>query len=345
MQSRNPDIHWPRSHPKTCVVPLFLPFRGCPVRCVFCAQEKQTGQREGKSLAAILEAAHGRLLALARRREGGGLPLPLPELAFYGGTFTALPDDELQTCLDFARTVMDAGLAATFRCSTRPDCLQAAMLERLAQAGCSTVELGVQSFATAALQQARRGYDGATAADACRAVRRAGVRLGVQLLPGMPGVTPDIFLDDVRRALELGVDFLRFYPCLVLEGTGLAALWREGLFEPWELEPTVATLAQGWLLAHRADVPVIRMGLAPEPGLADNILAGPVHPALGDMVLGQATLELVREAMRAQGVQRLTHLDVPRHCQGFFWGQKGRLAPFWQELGLHRGNVRFVPQT
>ena len=211
--------------------------------------------------------------------------------------------------------------------------------------GCTTVELGVQSFATTALRQARRGYDGETAADACRAVRAAGLRLGVQLLPGMPGVTPDIFLEDVRRSLELGAAFLRFYPCLVLEGTGLAALWREGAFVPWELEPTVDALARGWLLAHRADVPVIRMGLAPEPGLADNILAGPVHPALGDMVLGRATLALVQEAMQAQGVPRLTQLDVPRHCQGFFWGQNGCLAPQWQELGLHRGKVRFVPQT
>ena len=342
MQSQNPDIKWPRPHPKTCIVPLFLPFRGCPVRCVFCAQEKQTGQREGQSLTAILDAARGRLLALAQRRKSGGPSPLLPELAFYGGTFTALPDEELQACLDFARAMMAEGLAGTFRCSTRPDCISAGILERLVQAGCATVELGVQSFATEALRLARRGYDGTIAADACRAARTAGLRLGVQLLPGMPGVTAGVFLDDVRRALELGADFLRFYPCLVLEGTGLAALWREGAFAPWELEPTVDILAQGWLLAHRANVPVIRMGLAPEPGLADNILAGPVHPALGDMVLGQAALGLVREAMRAQGIARLAQLDVPKRCQGFFWGQKGRLAPCWQELGLHRGNVRFV---
>ena len=39
------DIAWPpRAVEKgQAVVPVFLPFRGCPVRCVFCAQDVQTG--------------------------------------------------------------------------------------------------------------------------------------------------------------------------------------------------------------------------------------------------------------------------------------------------------------
>ena len=308
------------------------------MRCVFCAQVMQTGHREGQALAPLLKAARAQLETLAGRRSTPGLP----ELAFYGGTITALPQDELDACLEFASELVECGLVGGWRCSTRPDCVSAPVLECLARAGCATVELGVQSFATQALQEARRGYDGGQAAQACNAVRQAGLRLGVQLLPGMPGSTEDIFLADVERALALGAQLLRFYPCLVLEGTGLATMWREGSFVPWELEPTLYALTRGWLVAHKANVPVVRMGLAPEPELANGILAGPVHPALGDMVLGRALLHLVREAARAAGFTNLPGLDVPRHCQGLFWGHRGELAEAWQELSLHRGNVRFM---
>ena len=308
------------------------------MRCVFCAQHMQTGHREGQALAPLLAAARANLETLAAQAGTASLP----ELAYYGGTFTALPEDELGACLDFAREARQHGLIGEWRCSTRPDCISAQVLKRLAGAGCATVELGVQSFATVALHTARRGYDGGRAEQACKAVRGAGLRLGVQLLPGMPGTTPDIFLDDVSRALALGAQLLRFYPCLVLEGTGLAAMWREGAFVPWELGTTVMALSHGWLMAHQAGVPVIRMGLAPEPGLADGVLAGPVHPALGDMVLGRALLALVREAMGRAGLPRLSGLAVPRHCQGFFWGQRGELAEAWQALGLQKDSVHFV---
>ena len=337
-ESQNLDINWPPRRGRSHIVPVFLPFRGCPVRCVFCAQARQTGHKEGQALAPLLAAARARLETLSARPGTTGLP----ELAFYGGTFTALPQGELDICLEFANGLVTCGLVGQWRCSTRPDCVSPEVLERLAGSGCATVELGVQSFATEALQEARRGYDGEQAANACKAVRQAGLRLGVQLLPGMPGTTPEIFLEDVSRALALGAQLLRFYPCLVLEGTGLAAMWREGTFAPWEFAPTLDALTRGWLVAHEARVPVVRMGLAPEPELANGILAGPVHPALGDMVLGRALLHLVREAARAAGFTNLPGLDVPRHCQGFFWGHRGALAEAWQELGLHRGNVRFV---
>ena len=339
-------VDWPAPRVRPAIVPVFLPFRGCAVRCIFCAQQIQTGVAPDQQTGALLDAARQRLEALAAPPTGHRLATKhaaaLPELAFYGGTFTALPEDELQACLAFARRVVADGLCASFRCSTRPDCVSPAMLDRLRAAGCTTVELGVQSFADAALAQAKRGYDGTTAARACAAVRQAGLTLGVQLLPGMPGVTPDIFQDDVARALALGADVLRFYPCLVLRGTGLAALWETGAFVPWQLDTTVDALTRGWLTAHRARVPVIRMGLAPEAGLGNAIAAGPVHPALGDMVLGRGLLQLVREAMHAAGVTSLSGLDVPAHCQGFFWGHRRELAPAWQALGLGGHNVRFV---
>ena len=250
------------------VFSVFIPFFGCPRRCVFCSQHDQTGQQAVPLDEILARAAAG----LRSRRTQGRPPA---ELAFYGGTFTALAPRDLDACLDMADSLRRDGCITRFRCSTRPDCLDAALLARLRRHGCRTVELGIQSFSDTALQAAERHYSGRQAAGACRLVRDAGLALGVQLLPGMPGHEPEDFLADVRRALALGADMLRFYPCLVLAGTELARRWQQGLYTPWPLPLTLSLLARGWLDARRAGVPVIRMGLAPEPGMEAALRAGP----------------------------------------------------------------------
>lgn len=276
---------------------------------------------------------------LAQRGARGLSP---PELAFYGGTFTALAPSALEACLDFAATLRRQGLIVSFRCSTRPDAVDAQVLRRLAEAGCACVELGVQSFSDCALKQAERGYTGSEARAACQLVQASGMELGVQLLPGMPGVTPKVFLEDVRAALALGARALRFYPCLVLAGTGLAALWRQGGFQPWTEEETLETLACGWLMARKAGAQVLRMGLAPGGELARAILAGPWHPALGSRVLGRALLAAVKAMLRglvgirpelARSPTELL-LEAPAFAQGHIWGHRGELRTAWAALGL-----------
>lgn len=336
--ARSVAVPWPAPARGGAIVPVFLPHFGCPRRCLFCAQEVQTGVAGNAGLPGLLAEARARLDARAARGE------PPAELAFYGGTFTALPAQALHACLDFASNARRAGLVTAFRCSTRPDAVDAAVLGRLAAAGCATVELGVQSFADAALARTARGYTRPQARAACALVAASGLELVVQLLPGMPGVTPTVFLDDVRAALSLGARALRFYPCLVLEGTGLAALWRAGTYAPWNLATTLETLARAWLLARKAGAAVLRMGVAPEEALEDALLAGPWHPALGSRVLGRALLlaasELARGLEPLQAPARWS-LDAPAFTRGHFWGHAGELREAWAALGIGPGNVRF----
>lgn len=340
--ARSVAVPWPAPASGPAIVPVFLPHFGCPRRCLFCAQEAQTGVAAAVGLRDLLAAARAQL---EERRAHG---LPPAELAFYGGTFTALPVGALAACLDFAENARRDGLISAFRCSTRPDAVDGPVLERLAAAGCATVELGVQSFADAALHRTARGYTGAEAKSACARVAASGTRLCVQFLPGMPGNGPEDFLADVRVALALGARALRFYPCLVLEGTGLAALWRAGAYAPWDMETTLETLAQGWLVAHKAGAAVLRMGVAPGEDLARALLAGPWHPALGSRVLGRALLRAVQELAAGQGpLQEHSRksLEAPTFTQGHFWGHAGELREHWAALGLGSGNVRFSRES
>ncbi|MGE4299715.1 MAG: elongator complex protein 3 [Desulfovibrionaceae bacterium] len=316
----------PRLHP------VFLPFAGCPQRCVYCSQHVQTGQA-AQPLQTALDA-----LDAALSRALGTADAPQREVAFYGGTFTALPAPWPQRFLAVAQRYKEAGLVSRVRCSTRPDAVDAAGLAALKAQGLDMVELGVQSFSDTVLDAAQRGYDAATAVQGCEVVRKAGLGLGIQLLPGLPGMRLRDFRNDIAATCAIRPEAVRLYPCVVMEGTPLATLWRHGAYTPWPLAKTQCALAQGTLELWRADCRVIRMGLAPEPSLLRHLLAGPWHPALGSMVRGLALALHIRGQLAGRSGP-VRELFLPQRHAGEFWGHKKSLAPFYARLGLSTANA------
>lgn len=320
------------------IIPVFLPFLGCPGHCVYCAQDRQTGAGN-TGMATVLRQAEAETAALSPCGPGESR-----ELAFYGGTFTALPASDRRACLDLLDTLRADRRITCARCSTRPDALSPAVLDELRQHGVDLVELGIQSFDSRALALSRRGYDGNDALAGCRTVSEAGLSLGIQLLPGMPGSTPEVFLSDVRLALSLSPSCLRFYPCLVPEGTVLARWFREGSYVPWTVEETVRTLGEALSLAWQAGVPVIRLSVAPEPAFDAALLAGPRHPALGALIQAEALLAAAGNAVKELG-HAPTRLTLPRACQGFMYGDRGALKDRWKALGLGPDRIVFSAEA
>jgi len=314
--------------------PVFLPFAGCPYRCVFCAQDKQTG-RDHADLAVALEDLETDLRSALKQGRG-----PY-ELAFYGGTFTALPESWPERFLSLAGRFREHGLVNRVRCSTRPDCVAADNLKHLSDLGLDMVELGIQSFDDDALCASGRGYSGAAALAACETVRASGLALGVQLLPGLPGDRPGMFQADVHTATGLQPETARLYPCLVVRGTPLADMWERGGYTPWTTERAVRELAEALPVLWTEGIRVIRLGLAPEPTLDQNVLAGPHHPALGQSARARALLEVVRVKVRELGC-RPSVLEVPRRYSGEFYGHARELAADYFELGFTRDSIRFV---
>jgi histone acetyltransferase (RNA polymerase elongator complex component) len=316
------------------VLPVFLPFAGCPARCIFCAQDKQTGvEAPGTENTGVARALDALSAALEERAARQAAPV---EVAFFGGSFTAQSERIQEACLASLRPWRERGVVAAARCSTRPDAVYAEQLARLKALGLGAVELGIQSFSSRALSEARRGYTEEQAVKACSLVREAGLTLGVQLMPGMPGVDAATFQADVAQALAMDAAFLRLYPCLVLEGTELARLWRAGAYAPWSLEQTVRELARALSAAGKAGVPVIRMGLPLDGNFVPHILAGPAHPALGAVVQAEALYHYIYDQLAGR---KVAVLRPPRSCQGFFWGVRGAMRERWAALGLRGENV------
>jgi histone acetyltransferase (RNA polymerase elongator complex component) len=264
--------------PRPFVVPVFIPHTGCPHRCLFCDQHTIAGRQPPPDTGTILARIRDFL-------DYRGPDRPFTEIAFYGGNFLGLPEADLLPLLDVATAFVRAGAADGIRFSTRPDTVTDQTLARIADYPVTTVEIGAQSMDDTVLRRSARGH-GAT--DTRRAVMRlqnTGVAVGIQLMLGLPGDTPDRADASAAQIRALKPDLVRIYPTVVLRGTGLAKLYRAGAYRPWHLETAVKVAARMFCGFRRNGIRVARMGLHADGGLDNGaILAGPFHPAFGECV-------------------------------------------------------------
>jgi histone acetyltransferase (RNA polymerase elongator complex component) len=208
------------------------------------------------------------------------------EVAFYGGTFTLLPMAKMQELLDAVSPYLKAGFFDSIRLSTRPDALDRETLLYLQSFKAKTVELGAQSLDDDVLERSLRGHSAHDTVRSVSLLKEQGFRVGIQLMPGLPGDSAKKFLATVDRVVDLHPDMVRLYPTVVIDGTVLAQWYRRGDYEPWELDEAVEVCSESVLRLESEGIPVIRIGLMSSPSVrkAGQILAGPWHDAFGHMV-------------------------------------------------------------
>jgi histone acetyltransferase (RNA polymerase elongator complex component) len=300
------------------VVPFFISHLGCPHRCVFCDQEKIAGSP------GVLPDRREILQKIEQYRESA--PDRELEVAFYGGTFTALPKADQELLLGALQPPLQSGTVSSIRLSTRPDAVDAGVAAFLWSMGVRTVELGVQSMDEEVLTLSQRGHTVPEVERAVVALREAGLSVGIQLMPGLPGDTYERSLESLDRVLALSPDFLRIYPTLVISGTDLAELYTTGKYQPQTLDQAVALCKRMLLRCRRGGVPVIRLGLQPTAELESpgTLLAGPYHPAFGQLVESELYYDLARGMVATLPRGTRVALAVSPGRTSDFVGQKRR---------------------
>ena len=259
------------------IIPVFVPHLGCPNDCVFCNQRRISGSlspaRPG-DVAAAIDCALSLTPPGTRR-----------QLAFYGGSFTAIPDAEQEALLGAAQPYLERGDIASIRLSTRPDAIDGAVLARLRRYGVETVELGAQSMSDSVLALSGRGHTAADVEEASRAVKAAGFRLILQMMTGLPGSDDETDIGSARSIAALGPDGVRVYPTVIVRDTALFDLWRAGRYKEHTVEDAVRVCARIVPIFEAAGIPIIRMGLNPTEDLSGgDAVGGAYHPALGELV-------------------------------------------------------------
>ena len=298
--------------PRNRILPIFIPQLGCPHACVFCNQREITGS--------VLEQAYrqterlSELPASAEKRE----------LAFYGGSFTAIPEEQQNRFLRYAYKAMEKGVISSIRLSTRPDAVTPEILSRLQFYGVETIELGAQSMRDSVLRLSGRGHTADDVRRSSAMIQEAGFHLGLQMMTGLPGDDPSGAQETAAEIIRIKPDAVRIYPTVIVRNTELERLWRSGQYREHSVEDAVTVCAQILPMFESAGIPVIRLGLNPTEELSSGgALAGAYHPALGELIRSrvlrnQAENLLMREECRGKKIV----LAVPPRQYSQMIGQK-----------------------
>ncbi len=303
---------------KNSILPIFIPHGGCPHHCVFCNQREISGCHQPpqpEELALLLPADFP--------AEG--------ELAFYGGSFTALPPDLLKAYLHFAAEQKEKGRISRIRVSTHPAYVDEAVIAKLLSYGVDFLELGVQSLDDAVLEQAGRGHGGKVIFAALEALASSSLAWGVQLMLGLPSDTEEKDLASVLQILPYAPQTARIYPLLVIEDTPLAAAWRKGSYLPLSLKEAVSIAAKMYALFVLYGVRVIRMGLQPTEDLkvgGKSLLAGPFHSAFGHLVRSTLKREQMARAAAGHEKEDIRFLCAKEDLPLVFGDQKKNIESF-----------------
>ena len=286
---------------RVSVLPVFVPHLGCHHACVFCNQRRISGQMK-PATASDVEQILKQSAAFPRHGEKR-------QLAFYGGSFTAIPVDLQNALLAPAHAAVLRGEIDSVRLSTRPDAIDPDILTRLRSFGVDTVELGAQSMDEEVLRLSGRGHTAEDVRRASRLVKEAGLELILQMMTGLPGDSPEKSLYTAKELIALRPDGVRVYPTVIVRDTELFDLWMAGEYREHTVEDAVALCARLLPLFEEARIPVIRLGLNPTEELSSGeAVAGAYHPALGELVKSRMLLHRAEEAL--QGIPPGSHVRI-----------------------------------
>lgn len=265
--------------PKHRTIPVFIPEMACPFRCIYCNQFLISGQQSMLTDEDILYTISQHLATFN--------PDTIVELGFFGGTFTGLPLAEQERLLLLVQPFRDQGLIRDVRLSTRPDYINDEVVRLLVRYKVRTVELGVQSMDDEVLSRIRRGYSSDVVRRVAKLLQDNNIEVGMQMMVGLPGDTPQKALSTAREIIALGATNTRIYPTLVMRQTALATQFERGLYRPLSLSEAVQYTAPILKLFVESGVTVLRVGLCPTEGLISgaDYLAGPFHVSFKELVL------------------------------------------------------------
>lgn len=271
---------------KEYIIPIFVPHLGCPNKCVFCNQTKITGKQK-QVTAEEARKVIDEYLSNFKDKENK------VEIAFFGGSFTAIDEKIQNELLEVAYEYVRKGLVDSIRISTRPDYITKDILKRLKKYKVKTIELGVQSTNNYVLAKAKRGHTFEDIKKASKLIRFYGFNLGHQMMVGLPESTA---LDEVNTAkdlIKLKPKIVRIYPVLVIKDTELEEDYNKGEYEPLSVTQAVERCAEIADLFNKKKINIIRIGLQNTEEITDpeketsQVVAGPYHPAFRQLVEGR----------------------------------------------------------
>ena len=270
-------------------VALFVPHEGCPNQCSFCNQRAISGKKTQVKPSDVDEAVK---IALQNPDSKGG------EIAFFGGSFTAINRETMVSLLQAAHAYIADGSFSGIRISTRPDAVDEEICGILKEYGVTAVELGAQSLDDNVLKLNRRGHTAEDVVNAMKLLEKNGFETGLQMMTGLYGSTDADSIETAEKIINLNPDTVRIYPTVVLENTELCELYKKGVYSPQDVESAAELCAKLLRMFEKAGIKVIRTGLHSGGDVEGEFVAGAYHPAFKEICESKIYLEEAKEFIR-----------------------------------------------
>lgn len=271
-------------------ISLFVPHMGCPHQCSFCNQRTISGSVKVLTPEDVTETLIGAVT--------GGVDPENTEIAFFGGSFTAIERGYMVSLLEAAKPFIEAKQFLGIRVSTRPDAIDDEVLDILKKYGVTSIELGAQSTDSQVLLENRRGHTREDIFEASRLIKKKGFSLGLQMMTGLLGDTDAKSLQTCEDIISMKPDTVRIYPTIILDGTHLSELFKAGEYKPQSLQNAVSLCGRLLKRFYDNGISVIRLGLHSGGNVEEGYLAGPYHPAFGELCQSALYLENAVELLK-----------------------------------------------
>lgn len=249
---------------------------GCPHLCSFCNQNIISGSSLAPTIPQVKTILDESLNTLGERARNA-------QIAFFGGSFTAIPRDYMIELLSAAQPYIGDDGFGGIRISTRPDCIDEEILTLLKNSNVTAIELGIQSMDDDVLLLNDRGHTGSDVVNAAHLISSFGLELGAQMMIGLYADNEHTIRHTASEIVRLGFDTVRIYPVAVLKGTKLAMLYNNGQFIPPTIEAAVDICADLIVYFTNKNIDIIRVGLHASDVVEKDFIAGIYHPAFREL--------------------------------------------------------------
>lgn len=303
---------------KMKIIPIFVPHVGCPNDCVFCNQKKITGKgtvvANSKYVTEIVEECRKTIDEDT-----------YTELAFFGGSFTAIDLKLQEELLSVGKYYKDMGVVDRIRCSTRPDAISKEILELQKKYGMDIIELGIQSLDDEVLKLSNRGHTKSDSINASKLIKEHNFILGHQIMPGLPGSTREKDIKTCLESISMKPDIVRIYPTLTIKDTELVNMYNKGSYKPLSLEEAIEISAFIYSQYAVKNINVIRIGLQNTESIneEEDVVAGPFHPAFRQLVEEKIYLSSIIKKLQNMNLKD-KHITISSNDKliSFIAGQK-----------------------
>lgn len=266
---------------------------GCPNDCVFCNQVKISGYNGPFDYNEIIRTFEECYSTIENNNE--------VEIAFFGGSFTALDFDIQENLLkladDFRKKINNR---SCIKISTRPDKIDERILNLLKKYDVKTIELGVQSMDDEVLIKSLRGHLSDIVYRSSELIKSYNFELGIQIMIGLPFDTEKKLKETIDKVIAIKPDIARLYPVLVIKDTELEKMYLRNEYISLDVKQAVELTKKAYIALEENNIKVIRIGLQNTKNIEkdSDVVAGPFHPAFGELVKSSVIRDRIEDYIK-----------------------------------------------